>query len=123
MNTYQILNLGLVVVSSLQLLGESSSSAEISSVKITLCVVYIGTRARDVSVQYFNKISYHPPTKLREGNVFTGVCLSVHRKGGPHVTITHAASSDMGTPWCLFKLVHWTSLYNPPDIPTTGTDS
>ena len=83
MNTYQVLNLGLVVVSSLQLLGESSSSAEISSVKITLCVVCIGTGAGNVSVQYLNKNSYHPPTKLREGNVFTVVCLSVHRKGVP----------------------------------------
>ena len=29
-------------------------------------------------------------TKLREGNVFTGVCLILFKgKGGPHVTITH----------------------------------
>ena len=25
--------------------------------------------------------SYHPPTKLHEGNVFTPVCHSVHREG------------------------------------------
>ena len=31
--------------------------------------------------------NYHLPTKLREGNIFTGVCHSVH--GGPYVTITH----------------------------------
>ena len=30
-----------------------------------------------------------PPTKFREGNVFSRVCLSVHRRRGPHVTITH----------------------------------
>ena len=33
---------------------------------------------------------FRPPTKLREGNVFTGVCLSVGR-GDPHVTITDDA--------------------------------
>ena len=32
---------------------------------------------------------YRPPTKLRESNVFSRVCLSVHR--GDHVTITHDA--------------------------------
>ena len=37
---------------------------------------------------------YRPPTKLREGNVFSRVCPSVsHSVGGegrgPHVTITH----------------------------------
>ena len=32
---------------------------------------------------------YSPPTKLQEGNVFAGVCLSVHEGG--HVTITHDA--------------------------------
>ena len=30
---------------------------------------------------------YNLPMKFWEGNVFTGVCLSVHR-GRPHVTIT-----------------------------------
>ena len=33
-------------------------------------------------------IDYQPPTKLREGNIFTRVCLSVHW-GGPHETITY----------------------------------
>ena len=33
---------------------------------------------------------YRLPTKLREGNVFTGVCLSVGQ-GDPHVTITDDA--------------------------------
>ena len=32
---------------------------------------------------------YCPPTKLREGNVFTGVCHYVQLGGGPHMTITH----------------------------------
>ena len=34
---------------------------------------------------------YHPPTKLREGNVFSRVCLSFCSQGvgGPHVTTTH----------------------------------
>ena len=32
---------------------------------------------------------YHPPTKLWEGNIFTGVCDSIQR--GPLVTITHDA--------------------------------
>ena len=38
---------------------------------------------------------YHPPTELREGNVFVhvypSVSLSVHRGGGPCMTITHDA--------------------------------
>ena len=33
---------------------------------------------------------YRRPTKLREGNVFTGVCLSVGQ-GDPHMTITDDA--------------------------------
>ena len=34
----------------------------------------------------------HPSMKLRDGNVFTGVCLSIHgERGGSHVTITHDA--------------------------------
>ena len=34
---------------------------------------------------------YCPTTMLREGNVFTGVCVSVCPHGGPRVTITHDA--------------------------------
>ena len=34
---------------------------------------------------------YRPPMKLREGNVFTRVCLSVHRGKGLHLTIVHDA--------------------------------
>ena len=37
-------------------------------------------------------IFYCPPTKLRKGNVFSRVCLSVCLSpGGPHVTIIHYA--------------------------------
>ena len=43
-----------------------------------------------------NRLCYCPPTKLREGNVYSSVCMlvshSVLRRGeGPHVTITHDA--------------------------------
>ena len=41
--------------------------------------------------------SYHPPTKLWEGIIFTGVCHFV-QDWGSHVTIT---------------MMHWTSLYTP----------
>ena len=34
---------------------------------------------------------YCPPTKLGEGNVFTGVYHYVQLGGGPHMTITHDA--------------------------------
>ena len=43
------------------------------------------TSAGDINTLY----NYCPLTKLREGNVFTCVYLSVH--GGPHVTITYDA--------------------------------
>ena len=43
---------------------------------------------------------YRPPTKLREGNVFSRVCLSVH--GG-------------GFMWPL-PMIHWTSLYWDPSL-------
>ena len=35
--------------------------------------------------------SKHPTTKLRRGNVFSRVCLSVHGGRGSNVTITHGA--------------------------------
>ena len=38
---------------------------------------------------------YCPPTKLRESNVFSPVCLSVWQQGGPHVTIIHDAISQL----------------------------
>ena len=34
---------------------------------------------------------YRPPTKWWEGNAFGRVCLSVHGRGGVHVTTTHDA--------------------------------
>ena len=54
--------------------------------------------------------NYHPPTKLREGNVFSSVCLSVshsaHRSGS-QMTITHDVLdlTVQGLP-SMFKLVH-----------------
>ena len=42
---------------------------------------------------------YCPPTKLREGNVFTGVCLSFHK--------------GVSTVWQL-PMMYWTSLYVSP---------
>ena len=59
--------------------------------KETLKVIHVRltlsykTSAGDINTLY----NYCPLTKLREGNVFTCVCLSVH--GGPHVTITYDA--------------------------------
>ena len=48
-----------------------------------------------------NVPSYHPPTKLWEGIIFTGVCHFV-QDWGSHVTIT---------------MMHWTSLYTPRQDP------
>ena len=48
---------------------------------------------------------YRPSTKLREGNVFTGVCHSVHKAG--------SASSPTGT----LPLWDHTSQDHPPDHP------
>ena len=47
--------------------------------------------------------SYRPPTKLREGNVFFRVCLSVHR----------------GVPRWPVPMMHWTS-QPPPPLVTSG---
>ena len=38
---------------------------------------------RFVDVNLYSSYNYHPPTKLREGNVFTSVCHSV---GGRYIT-------------------------------------
>ena len=92
---------------------------------------------------------YYPPTKLRKGNVFTGVLSfcwgGVGREGGTHVTITNDALyrassvpalsvptsrgetrgpsiSDIWWPFLggLFtQTIHWTSLYSP--SPHTST--
>ena len=59
-------------------------------------------------------IYYHPQTKLREGNVFTGVCLSFCWEGwGPHVTITH---DGLGHEYPLL----WIPDMGPPPIPDIG---
>ena len=50
---------------------------------------------------------YRPSTKLREGNVFTGVCHSVHKAG--------SASSPTGT---LPLWDHTSQDHPPPTIPT-----
>ena len=39
-----------------------------------------------MSFRVFDEVFIYRP---REGNIFTGVYLSVHKGGGPHVTITH----------------------------------
>ena len=41
------------------------------------------------TLEFRNMKINRPPTKLQEGNVFTGVCLFTG--GCPHVTITHDA--------------------------------
>ena len=38
--------------------------------------------------KWLEQDTYRPQTKLREGNVFAGICLFT---GGSHVTITHDA--------------------------------
>ena len=43
---------------------------------------------------------YRPPTKLREGNVFTGICILMGR-GSSHVTITHDALASLYRPLTL----------------------
>ena len=64
-------------------------------------------------------IYYRPTTKLREGNVFTGVCL-LFCSGGCHVTITHDAlhltvqSHPVPEPAPLPPLVIWDMTTPPP---------
>ena len=66
-----------------------SSSGDVTSLK----VLYIsGPEGKNPAITCY----YCPPTKLREGNVFTLVCLFT---GGFHVTIT---------------MIHWASLYRAP---------
>ena len=65
-----------------------------------------------------------PPTKLREGNVFTGVCHSVQGRGGvSHVTIIHDVlgltvhgSPNLGPPQ------HGTLLCSPPQRQPSPSD-
>ena len=72
---------------------------------------------RYISLSHFQTMYfYRPPPKLREGNVFSRVCLSVchslHR--GSHVTITLDAL-DLTIQW-----PHGTSLYRKPLLVTSG---
>ena len=74
----------------------------LASLQLALDIIPTGRRMRiqeavkngivdKVSCRLFKNI-YHPPTKLRKGNVFSRVCPSViPSMGGPHVTITHDA--------------------------------
>ena len=65
---------------------------------------------------------YRPSMKLREGNVFTHVCLSVHRRWGEWDVYGHYS-------WCMDLTVqnscgpgssgHWISLYRDPLAPAT----
>ena len=65
--------------------------------------------------------------KLREGNVFSRVCLSFCPRWslydhypwciGPHFTGTAYSWHRVAITGDLFKLVHWTSLYNLPTPP------
>ena len=48
--------------------------------------------------------NYHPPMKLREGNVFSRVCLFMGGLRWPS------------------PMMHWTSLYNPPPIHGPGSN-
>ena len=60
---------------------------------------------------------YHQPTKLREGNVLSYVCLSVRPQEGSNVTITHGALylTVLGSPLVPAPAPQtWTSLYRDP---------
>ena len=65
--------------------------------------------------QHAKVFCYHPPTKLRKGNVFSHICVCLGR-GDSHVTVTHdtldlAAQRplpplDMG-PYCTCPPCYW----------------
>ena len=46
---------------------------------------------------YFAEVFYRSPTKLREGNIFSRVCLSVHSRGSLYRTSAPAPSCT--GPW------------------------
>ena len=80
----------------------------LSSKRLFLCkkLFCASSKFRFLSFSYqFNEITncYRLPTKLREGNVFSRVCLSVSSQRGSHVT-----NAD------LFKLFH----FHPSPTPT-----
>ena len=62
-------------------------------------ITIISLDERKILNEIFFSNIYHPPTKLREGNVFTEVCLSFWSGGRPM--------------WPL-PMMHWTSLYRAP---------
>ena len=60
---------------------DSGSVAENAGLKVSSC--YPRMSGSVILVVLWNLHEYYsPPTKLRKGNVFTRVCLSVHRGGG-----------------------------------------
>ena len=69
---------------------------------------------------------YHPQTKLREGDVFTRVCHSVHRGKGcrppdltpPIWSHTHPGHTPLDTP-----LGHPPPIHTPPDTPLLRSTS
>ena len=69
----------------------------------------IGSKGLTSARIHVSILYYRPPTKLREGNVFTRVCvcLSNMGRGGPM--------------WPIF-IMHWTSMYSPPSRHGTSLD-
>ena len=70
-----------------------------------------GCLVRFTCIFSLNLYFYHSPEKLREGNVFSRVCLSVCLStwGG-------------GGPMRLLPMMHWTSLYRAPTHPHRTRD-
>ena len=62
---------------------------------------YLPTRFPVITSNVFEYNNYRPPTKLREGNVLTGVCLFMGRV----------------VPMWPLLMNHWTSLYRAPPTP------
>ena len=70
----------------------------------------------------FNRIqktSHHSPTKLREGNVFTGVCLSTGGMPGPR---SLRGGVGVGKPCSRSLPEGWVCKVQPPGRYTPGTD-
>ena len=66
-----------------------------------------GCLIRFTCIFSLNLYFYHPPDKLREGHVFSPVCLSVH---------------GAGVPMRLLPMMHWASLYKAPPHPHRTRD-
>ena len=96
----------------------------------TLLKNYVTTRERKQLITVCKKYLhfYCPPTKFREGNVFSRVVLSVcvfTGEGGSHVTITHDALDltlqiPPNLPCPPYPFPHGTSLYREPPPPDMG---